>query len=153
MGTAGQDPATVERLLRSLPEWFGIESSVAEYVEAARRLQTVLAWPGGGDGLTTPIGVLLLERHFPVSAEIHVMAVDRAWHRRGVGTALVGEAERVLREQGVLLLGVKTLGPSDPDPGYAATRRFYEAVGFLPVEELRGVWPDDPCLVMVKPLG
>jgi hypothetical protein len=37
--TSGRpDPGTVERLLRALPEWFGIESSIAEYAESARRL-------------------------------------------------------------------------------------------------------------------
>jgi hypothetical protein len=38
-------PRTVERLLRSLPEWFGIESSLVEYVAAARRMPAYLAWP------------------------------------------------------------------------------------------------------------
>jgi hypothetical protein len=38
-------PQTVERLLRALPQWFGIEASNAAYVEAARRLPAYLAWP------------------------------------------------------------------------------------------------------------
>jgi len=41
-----QDPQTVDRLLRSLPEWFGVESSNAGYVKAAAHL-TYLAWPAG----------------------------------------------------------------------------------------------------------
>src|SRR5713101_1455573 len=46
--TSGQqDPQTVDRLLRSLPEWFGTESSNIGYVEAAARLPTYLAWPAG----------------------------------------------------------------------------------------------------------
>ena len=44
---SGRDPAAVERLLRGLPEWFGIESSIAEYVEAAGRLSTLLAYAKG----------------------------------------------------------------------------------------------------------
>ena len=51
------------------------------------------------------------------------------------------------------LLSVKTLGPSRPDAGYAGTRRFYGALGFQPVEELLDLWPGNPCLIMVKPLG
>ena len=48
---------------------------------------------------------------------------------------------------------MKTLAPSDPDPSYAATRAFYAAVGFLPLEELPQVWgPQNPCLLMVKAL-
>ena len=34
-------PQTVERLLRALPQWFGIEASNAAYVEAARRLPKI----------------------------------------------------------------------------------------------------------------
>ncbi len=50
------------------------------------------------------------------------------------------------------LLEVKTLGPSDPDPGYARTRHFYETRGFLPLEET-DVWGEGtPGLFMVKPL-
>lgn len=53
-------PETVERLLRGLPEWFGIESSINEYVETARTLPTLLAVDGAGEA----VGVLLLQRHF-----------------------------------------------------------------------------------------
>jgi hypothetical protein len=41
-----------------------------------------------------------------------------------------------------------------PDEGYDRTRRFYEAVGFLPLEETTAFWgPDNPTLVMVKVLS
>jgi len=61
-------------------------------------------------------------------------------------------AEAYLRDRGVEYLQVKTLGPSDPDPGYARTRAFYEARGFVPLEELHGLWEDNPCLLLVKRL-
>ncbi len=80
--TSGQqDPQTVGRLLRSLLEWFGIESSNIGYVEAAARLPTYLAWPAGD--LPAPgqkrqaVGVLLAARHFPAAAETYLLAVDR----------------------------------------------------------------------------
>lgn len=150
-------PQTVERLLRALPEWFGIESSNAGYVEAARRLPACLAWPAtaptGTDGDAGAAGVLLLERHFPGAAEIHLLAVDRALHRGGVGRALVEAFERDLIAGGVSLLQVKTLGPSHPDPGYARTRLFYEAMGFAPLEENHDLWPGNPCLIMIKVLA
>jgi GNAT superfamily N-acetyltransferase len=142
-----QDPAAVEGLLRGLPEWFGIEASIAEYVEAAGRLPGLVAYEGGA-----AVGALVTERHFPTATEIHLMAVDRARHRRGIGRALVAAAERQARDDGVTLLSVKTLGPSHPDAGYARTRLFYAALGFQPVEELLDLWPGNPCLLMVKPL-
>jgi len=45
--TGERAPETVNRLLRSLPEWFGIESSIVEYVAKASELPTYLAWPAG----------------------------------------------------------------------------------------------------------
>ena len=156
--TSGQqDPQTVDRLLRSLPEWFGIESSNIGYVEAAARLPTYLAWPAGD--LPAPgqqrqaVGVLLAARHFPAAAEIYLLAVDPATHRRGVGRALVEALERDLVADGVRIMEVKTLGPSDPDGGYRRTRLFYQGMGFEPVEEIAGLWPGVPCLIMIKVLA
>jgi GNAT superfamily N-acetyltransferase len=155
--TSGEPgPATVERLLRKLPTWFGIESSVIEYIESARRLPAYLAWPcdppPGGLPPGLPAGVLLAVRHFPRSAEIYLMAVDPAVHRQGAGRALVTALESDLTADDVGFLQVKTLGPAHPDPGYADTRQFYASVGFQPLEEITGLWPGSPCLIMIKTL-
>jgi GNAT superfamily N-acetyltransferase len=163
--TSGEpDPATVERLLRKLPAWFGIESSVLEYIESARRLPAYLAWPRGPASAGRPpdlaaghppvpaTGVLLAVRHFPRSAEIYLLAVDPAVHRQGAGRALVTALESDLSADGVEFLQVKTLGPSHPDPGYARTRQFYAGVGFQPLEEITGLWSGSPCLIMIKVL-
>jgi GNAT superfamily N-acetyltransferase len=150
--TSGEPaPDTVERLLRMLPGWFGIESSVLEYVAASRTLPAYLAWPDGRQA-TQPSGVLLAVRHFPASAEIYLMAVDPAWHRRGAGRALVAAVEADLNPQGVEFLQVKTQGPARPDAGYEKTRQFYADVGFRPLEEIHGLWPGIPCLIMIKSL-
>ena len=138
----------MDRLLRSLPHWFGIESSIVEYVAKAHELPTYLAWPAGGS--TLPVGVLLAARHFPESAEIYLMAVEPALHRRGIGRALIEALEADLVADGVELLQVKTLGPSQADAGYDRTRRFYSRLGFRPLEEIHDLWPGNPCLIMVK---
>jgi ribosomal protein S18 acetylase RimI-like enzyme len=171
--TSGEpDPATVERLLRKLPTWFGIESSVLGYIESARRLPAYLAWPRGpasaghpphpaaghpphpaaGHLPDLPAGALLAIRHFPAAAEIYLLAVDPAVHRRGAGRALVTALESDLGADDVEFLQVKTLGPSHPDPGYVRTRQFYASVGFQPLEEITGLWPENPCLIMIKTL-
>jgi GNAT superfamily N-acetyltransferase len=150
-----QDPATVERLLRSLPDWFGIPAANAEYVEAARELPTYLAWPtqSAATGHADPVGVLLARRHFAEAAEIHLLAVEPSLHRHGVGRALVAALEADLRADGCCVLQVKTLGPSKPHAGYERTRQFYTTVGFWPLEEV-GLWgPDNPCLILVKNLA
>jgi ribosomal protein S18 acetylase RimI-like enzyme len=156
--TSGQpEPGTVARILGRLPGWFGIESSNAEYIEAARTIPAYLAWPAGPPppGLPPgqPAGALLAVRHFPGAAEIYLMAVDPAVHRQGAGRALVSALEADLAADGVDFLQVKTLGPSHPDPGYALTRQFYAAAGFEPLEEIPDLWPDNPCLIMIKTVG
>ena len=142
-------PDAVERLLRALPDWFGIERALREYVEDARTKPTYLAV----DSHTTEVvGVLLITRHFQESAEMHVLAVDPGHHRCGIGTALARRFEADMRADGARLLEVKTLGLSSPDESFAKTLAFYRAIGYLPLEELQNYWPEDPCLVLVKPL-
>jgi GNAT superfamily N-acetyltransferase len=144
-------PDAVERLLRRLPGWFGIESSVLEYVAASQTLPAYLAWPDGKQA-AQPSGALLAVRHFPASAEIYLLAVDPAWHRCGAGRALVTALEADLIPHGVEFLQVKTQGPTRPDAGYEKTRQFYTGVGFQPLEEIHGLWPGIPCLIMIKSL-
>ena len=143
-----RDPQAVELLLRALPQWFGIEAAIVDYIEDARQLPTYLAVEAD-----SVVGALLLRRHFPRAAEVHLMAVHPSQHRRGIGRLLVHAVEADLRADGVRWLQVKTLGASKPSPAYAATRAFYEACRFEPLEEMSGLWGDNPCLVMVKSLG
>jgi GNAT superfamily N-acetyltransferase len=132
-----------ESVLRSLPEWFGIEEATAAYVRDVVGLPTFAV---GDDALLT------LKTHFPRAAEIYLLAVRAGLHRQGLGQALIAAAEDHLRGHGVEFLQVKTLGPSDPDESYARTRAFYEAVGFAPLEELHDLWGANPALIMVKRL-
>jgi GNAT superfamily N-acetyltransferase len=133
-----------ERVLRDLPDWFGFEDVNAAYVRDVAGLTTFAA---GDDAF------LALKVHNPRAAELYVMGVRRERHGQGLGTALVAAAETHLRERAVEYLQVKTLGPSHPDQGYERTRRFYEARGFVPLEEIHGLWDtDNPCLLMVKRL-
>ena len=144
---AGQG-ALAEGILRALPGWFGIEQALVDYARAADQLPTFVAARGA-----ETVGFLSLKPTSADAIEVHVMAVLPGDHRRGAGRALVERAAAYARAEGFTLLHVKTLAPSHPDPGYAATRAFYAAVGFLPLEELPEVWgPDDPCLLMVKAL-
>jgi GNAT superfamily N-acetyltransferase len=132
-------------VLRELPEWFGIERAIVDYVDGVRALPTFAAHHGDD-----VVGFLSLKLHNPRAAEIYVMGVLPARHRRGVGTALLAAAEGALRAQQVEYLQVKTLGPSRESRGYAATREFYESRGFVALEELPDFWPGNPCLLLVK---
>ena len=135
-------------VLGALPEWFGIDSAVENYVAVADRSPTVVASIGQRD-----VGFLTVVRHNLAAAEIYVMGVLPEHHRRGVGRQLLAQAERWLGADGVEYLQVKTLSPSRPDKGYERTRAFYLANGFRPLEESPNLWgPEDPALQMVKAL-
>jgi coenzyme F420-0:L-glutamate ligase/coenzyme F420-1:gamma-L-glutamate ligase len=141
------DPAErsriAEAVLRNLPEWFGIEEATAAYIESAAALPTFAVEPD--------LGFLCVKQHTPHAAELYVMGVRREQHRRGIGRALVAEAESWCRAHGIRYLHVKTLGPSRPDPEYDRTRAFYDALGFVALEELHGLWDEEnPALILVK---
>ena len=140
--------ALAEGILRALPAWFGIEQAVVDYTRAANEMPTFVAARG-----EEAVGFLTLKPTSADAVEVHVMAVLPGAHRRGAGRALVERAATYARAEGFTLLHVKTLAPSDPDVSYAATRAFYAAVGFLPLEELPQVWgAENPCLLMVRAL-
>jgi GNAT superfamily N-acetyltransferase len=155
---SGQAEAA-ERILRALPGWFGIEASLQEYVRTAGELDTfvvLVSRPACGGREYRPdqaLGFVTLRETSKDALELHVMGVLPAWHRRGAGRVLVERVAAYARTEGYSLLHVKTLAPSRPDQGYAATRAFYEAVGFRPLEVLPQVWgPENPCLLLVRPL-
>ena len=124
-----RDPDATRRILAALPDWFGIPEANEHYVRAASEKASYLARV---DSRT--VGVALLDRHFPTTGEIHLIAVAPQVHGTGVGSALLAAIEADLVSDGVRLLEVKTVGPSWEDEGYAATRAFYAARGFLPLE-------------------
>jgi GNAT superfamily N-acetyltransferase len=137
-----------ETVLRALPQWFGLEQPILDYIEAARRLPTFVATAD-----ETDVGFLTIEPQTPVASEVLAMGVLPEWHRRGIGRSLIDTAIDFSTRRGHRLLQVKTLGPSHPDDEYARTRAFYEALGFLPLEETTAYWgPENPCLVLVLPL-
>jgi GNAT superfamily N-acetyltransferase len=147
-----KDPAVsagaAEFVLRALPEWFGLEEPLLDYVQAARELPTLVAIEDDA-----PVGFLTLKQQTADTHEILAMGVIKEWHRRGIGTALVDAATDYALAHGARLLEVKTLGPSHPSEDYARTRAFYESLGFIAVEETTAFWgAANPCLILVKPL-
>lgn len=148
-GPALGQSVACEPILRALPDWFGIEEAIVHYVKEIEQLPTFTAQVEG-----RAVGFLSIKQHYLYAAEMYVMGVLPAYHRAGMGRALVRSAEEYLRAKGVAYLQVKTLGPSHPDRFYARTRAFYEAMGFRPLEEFSQIWDAaNPCLIMVKGLG
>lgn len=145
---AGSDaPAVCGPILRSIPEWFGIESATLAYIAATGEKPTWIAEHRG-----RPAGFITIHRHYPASAEIHCIAVHKDHHGCGVGTAMLNHVEPLLAAEGVRFLQVKTMGPSKPNAEYARTTHFYDSRGFARLEEVTGLWPGLPTLILVKSL-
>ncbi|MFY7916226.1 MAG: GNAT family N-acetyltransferase [Rubrivivax sp.] len=140
--------AHIDRILRSLPQWFGIEASLQEYLADSRRFHTFLA------EAPEPIGFLTSRQHFPGSWQVHCVALHAAHRGQGVVHHMRRAVERWLLGQSAQVLQVKRLAAEHPSPEYAETRRFYEAMGYAPLEvspTLRG--PRLPVLQLVKRLS
>jgi GNAT superfamily N-acetyltransferase len=135
------------RVFETIPDWFGIPASNEAYL---RGLGELPAWVALENAEV--LGFASVRPHFKQSAELEVLAVRRDRHRRGIGRGLVDACEEWARRRGVLWLHVKTLGPSDPDPGYANTRAFYRSLGFFPLFETELWGPENPTLVSVRQL-
>jgi GNAT superfamily N-acetyltransferase len=94
-----------------------------------------------------------IKRHSAQAAELYVLGVRAEHHRQGIGRMLLDAVEQWLEAQGVCFLQVKTLSASACSAEYDRTRRFYEAMGFVPLEEFPKLWSErNPCLMMIKSL-
>jgi XTP/dITP diphosphohydrolase len=142
-------PRICENILRTLPDWFGIESALLQFVREAAELPMFVAVEA-----TASVGFITLRQHGASAWEIHAIGVRPDHHRRGLGRRLLEEGERWLRSRSAEFLTVKTLSASAESEPYERTRAYYSAMGFRPLMELPTLWSaENPCLVMIKPLA
>jgi len=138
-----------EAILRSIPQWFGIEEALVRYVSDTAVLPTFAVQCG--ERLDA---FLSLREHFPKAWEVHCMAVRAEARRKGYGKALMTHAENWLVARGVDVLQVKTVAKKSTPSAYDETRPFYFAMGFSPLEIFPELWaPQNPCLQLVKFIG
>ena len=141
-----QDVAKCVAILGLLPRWFGIEDSIIEY---GKNLETLDGFVAADEGEV--VGFVGLKRYGDQSVEIDVIGVRPDLRGSGIGTRLI-EAVESNSASAIRLLHMKTLAPSDPDPNYAETRAFWLARGFVPMDAHELWGPENPCLVMAKPV-
>lgn len=138
-----------EAVLRTLPGWFGIEHALLMYKNDSAKFPTFAVERDGAI-----VAFLTLREHFAASWEIHCMAVHASCRGSGIGTSLIEHSQVWLCQRGVKFLQVKTVASTSNSAEYAETRKFYEAMGFTPVEVFPELWdPWNPALQMIKSLN
>lgn len=135
-----------DMILHKLPQWFGIEKSILEYINGLKEKYFYAAY--NNDNV---VGFVSLKINNKYTGEIYVIGVLEEFHRCGIGKKLIKKIEDHLKEDKYKYMMVKTLGDSCDYEPYKRTRMFYESIGFYPIEELKEIWDEEnPCLIMVK---
>jgi len=133
-------------ILRSLPQWFGIEESTVEYIANVHDLPfiTVTLYE-------KVIGFCALNINYEINADLYVLGLFEEFHRRGIGKKLITYLEGYCRQHSLKYMTVKTLSEQHPDLNYGKTREFYSGCGFASLEEFPGLWGEaNPCLYMLR---
>ena len=146
------DALACDAIIASLPYFFGDPDGVRDCAAAVRSQRGYVATVGADVA-----AFLTIEWHDPLSAEITWMAAHASHRRRGLGRRLIEHAVADLAGEGVRMLCVLTLGPSEPEDdgdNYAGTRAFYRAAGFVPLREL-GLrsWNNGYALMLARAIG
>ena len=147
-----KDPKTkslfTKNVLEKLPEWFGNQTALNEYVQKVANLPYWAALCSD-----KCLGFFSIQTHYSHTGEIVVCGVLTEYHHIGIGKSLYHTAEIYFRESGCKYVVVKTLSDIVPFEPYSRTRQFYKSVGFEPLITLTEMWDDDnPCLIMFKSL-
>jgi XTP/dITP diphosphohydrolase len=155
--TRERDADAKERICRSvlesLPDWFGIPEATEQFCREVRGLRMWVVRQRNETGGDDVAGFATVQQHFPVAAELHLIAIRTEHQRAGLGGQLLAEIEAHLKKKATRFLTVKTLAQSAGDRLYARTQRFYAAEGFVPLEVFPTLWNEDnPCLLMAKTL-
>lgn len=146
-----EDPEEKRRIARQVLEditdWFGVVESREKYIRDSADRAFFAARCGGEDA-----GFACLKKTGPLAAEIAVMGVKKAYHRRGLGRALVLAAKGYAADAGMRMLQVKTV-EDGVWAEYDLTNKFYRSMGFEKLEVIPELWgPEDPCQIYVMTL-
>ena len=133
-------------ILRALPSWFEIESSIVDYSLQVKGMPFYAAFND-----EKVVGFVALKIHNQYTAEVCVMGVLKEYHRQGVGKLLLESCDGYCNDNNIEYLTVKTLDESRESNSYRKTRLFYQSMGFRPLEVFPLHWDEDnPCLFMAR---
>jgi ribosomal protein S18 acetylase RimI-like enzyme len=133
-------------ILRKLPEWFGSEGSLQDYVNTVSEYPFFAAF-----GNENCIGFFSGKIHYERTGDIYVCGVDPGFHGKGIGTLLYKALEGYFIEKNCEYAVVKTLSEISQYGPYLMTKKFYTKMGFKELLTFSEMWDkDNPCLLMIK---
>lgn len=135
-----------EKILRGLPDWFGQEQPILDYIKDVSNQFFIAVVIKGGY-----VGFIALNEHNEYTSEIHVMGILEEFHHVGIGSNLVKLCCKKCLDNNKKYLTVKTLSAEANCEHYDRTRKFYYKMGFLPLQVFKTLWDEEnPCLFMIK---
>ena len=143
-----QEPEEKKRaaraVLEALEDWFGIPEAREAYI--AKSAGQPFWCACDGDKI---VGFLYLVETGRDTVELYVMGVLKAYHRRGIGSALFRAAYEAAKRMGYAFMQVKTVQMGRYE-SYDQTNRFYLSLGFREFEVFPTLWAEwNPCQVYV----
>ena len=134
MLTTDRDPTTVSDIIESNAVFFGDADTINRYVRDSSdpAFDIVMAFDVEDDD-DRPVGVALTKKAFDETLELHLLAVNRDDHGKGIGATIVHSIAEEARHHGYRMLTVRVLPEGRGHAGWNGTRAFYRRVGFLPI--------------------
>jgi GNAT superfamily N-acetyltransferase len=141
----GRKSTICEEILRALPKWFGLKEGIRIYLQGVR--DSTFFTVSFENRL---IGFCAVKIHFQINAELYVLGLRKEFHGQGIGTRMIEHVRRHCKESGIRYMTVKTVSDQNPDIHYANSRRFYEKIGFRPLEVFPELWDkNNPWLYII----
>ena len=135
-------------ILSDLPLWFGIPESTDEY---CRNVELYDFYSVIYEKET--IGFISVKMNNEYVAELYVLGILKNYHRKGFGKVTLNYIFEKLKDKKIRYVEVKTLDETKESDEYMKTRRFYQKLGFIPIDVLNNEWGiNNPCLIMLKEL-
>jgi ribosomal protein S18 acetylase RimI-like enzyme len=133
-------------ILRKLPEWFGNERGLLNYVNTVYEYPFWAAFDNNNC-----IGFFSGKIHYNRTGDIYVCGIDPNYHGKGIGTALYKKLEEYFIKNNCEYIIVQTLCEIAKYEPYLRTKNFYIKLGFKELISFKEIWDEEnPLLIMIK---
>lgn len=136
------------KILKDLPEWFGIEESTLEYIRNVHNYPFVAAYIND-----EAVGFYSIREENSTVLDMYVLGVMKEYHNKGIGKKLQEFVDDYARAKSYEFLIVLTLAEKAQNKEYLQTREFYLKRGFIDLYQNDDIFDENnPCQIMLKKL-